>query len=383
MGTAPRKRRWPVYLAVLAVALLLGAWWVNRALEPQRLAATVLASVGESQGLEISFTGTPEYALRPEPRLLLEGVVVRQPGAAAPLLTAARAEVSLPWDTVLGEGPVVVTRIELAKPALDLAALNAWLATRPDTGPVEVPTLTRGLHLSAGTVQGDGWRLQSLSIDLPALSPGKPAKADVAGEFVQGDTTLLFTGPLALETAGLASPLRFEGGGKLRSGELDVRWSATLDGRLDLTGASSVLDVAALDFKGESPLPELTGKGRLALGDTLALALAGQLANWPQDWPPLPEPFASAPMPLDYALAYDGATDFSTPLTLVVSREDTRLDSRFSLTELLAWLEDDGGNPLPPLQGTLSTPALVVEGFTLEGVEVQLSEPAEETASEE
>lgn len=383
MGTAPRKRRWPVYLAVPAVALLLGAWWVNRALEPQRLAATVLASVGGSQNLEISFTGTPDYALRPEPRLLLEGVVVRQPGAAAPLLTAARAEVSLPWDTVLGDGPVVITRIELARPALDLAALDAWLATRPDTGPAELPTLTRGLHLTAGTVQGDGWRLEALSVDLPALSPGQPAKADLSGEFVQGDTALLFTGPLALETAGLASPLRFEGGGKLRSGELDARWSATLDGRMDLTGATSVLEIDALAFKGESPLPELDARGRLALGDTLMLELAGQLANWPQGWPPLPEPFASAPMPLDYELAYGGATDFSTPLRLLVSREDTRLDSRFSLTELLAWLENDGGNPLPPLQGTLSTPALVVEGFTLEGVEVQLSEPAEDTASEE
>ncbi|WP_374473255.1 hypothetical protein [Arenimonas sp.] len=383
MGTAPRKRRWPLCLAVLAVALLLGAWWVNRALEPQHLAATVLASVGESQGLEISFTGTPEYALRPEPRLLLEGVVVRQPGAAAPLLTAARAEVSLPWDTVLGEGPVVITRIELQQPALDLAALDAWLSTRPDTGPAEMPTLTRGLHLTAGTVQGDGWRLQALSVDLPALAPGKAAKADVSGEFVQGDTTLLFTGPLALATAGLDSPLRFEGGGKLRSGELDARWSATLAGRMDLTGAASVLEIDALAFKGESPLPELDARGRLALGDELLLELAGQLANWPADWPPLPESFASTPMPLDYELTYGGATDFSTPLKLLVSREDTRLDSRFSLTGLLAWLENDGGNPLPPLQGTLSTPALVVEGFTLEGVEVRLSEPAEDAASEE
>lgn len=383
MGTAPRKRRWPVYLAALAVVLALGAFWVNRALEPQRLAATVLASLGESQGLEISFTGTPEYALRPEPRLLLEGVVVRQPGAAAPLLTAARAEVSLPWDTVLGEGPVVITRIELAQPALDLAALDAWLATRSDTGPVELPTLTRGLQLTAGAVQGDGWRLQALSLDLPALSPGKPARADISGEFVQDETTLLFTGPLALETAGLDSPLHFDGGGKLRSGELDARWSATLEGRMDLTGAASVLEIDALNFKGESPLPELDARGRLALGDTLLLELAGKLPNWPQGWPPLPEPFASTPMPLDYELAYGGATDFSTPLKLLVSRGDTRLDSRFSLTELLAWLEDNGGNPLPPLQGTLSTPALVVEGFTLEGVQVQLTEPAEDTPTEE
>src|SRR3990167_4683771 len=99
MADTPRKRRWPLYLAVV-LALLVGAGlWVNYQLEPNRLARTVLSALGESQGLEISFEGEPSYVLRPEPRLVLPNVVARQPGAAAPLLTAARVEVSLPWDT--------------------------------------------------------------------------------------------------------------------------------------------------------------------------------------------------------------------------------------------------------------------------------------------
>ena len=43
MADAPRKRRWPKIVAALAVLLAIGAWWVDRQLEPQRLTAQVLA----------------------------------------------------------------------------------------------------------------------------------------------------------------------------------------------------------------------------------------------------------------------------------------------------------------------------------------------------
>src|SRR5690606_41897955 len=100
MTERPRKRRWPWILGVLAGLALLAGWWLDRQLEPARLASTVLSRLGAATGLELSFEGEPDYALRPEPRLLLPGFQARVPGAAAPMFKAARVEVSLPWDTI-------------------------------------------------------------------------------------------------------------------------------------------------------------------------------------------------------------------------------------------------------------------------------------------
>ena len=151
MADAPRKRRWPWVLAVFVAVAGLAAVWVDRQLEPTRLTATVLARAGEAMGLEFSIDGTPEYALRPEPRLVLPGLKVRQPGAAAPwLLRAERAEVSLPWDTITGGGSLVITRVQLQRPELDLTALSAWQASRPpSSGPFELPAFTDGWIMSA------------------------------------------------------------------------------------------------------------------------------------------------------------------------------------------------------------------------------------------
>lgn len=384
MTDAPRKRRWPKILAVLALLALLAAWWVDRQLEPTRLANTVLSALGESQGLELGFTGTPDYALRPEPRLRIPNLVARQPGAAAPLVTASEVEVSLPWSTIWGDGPVVITRIALQSPALDLAALEAWQSGRPPSGAFELPTLTKGLSVHGGRLQGLGWSLQQLSIQLPTLSPGEPAQAEVSGELHRDELVLVFAGPLELAQAGLDSPLRFDGTGRVRTGSLDAPWLARFEGTMALSGPTRMLELPALSFRGESPLPAFEGGGALAYGDTLSLRLAGTLPEWPGAWPALPEPLAGAPAPIALELVYDGATDFSAPLQLDARREGASLQSQVPVPALLAWLEDDGGQALPPLTGTLEAPSLVIEGVELEGVRITLDdEPADDAATGE
>lgn len=378
MTDAPRKRRWPKILAILAALALLAAWWVDRQLEPTRLASTVLSAIGESQGLEITFAGTPDYALRPEPRLRLPNLVARQPGAAAPLLTAQEVEVSLPWSTIWGEGPVVITRIALEAPALDLAALEAWQASRPDTGPFELPTLTRGLQVRDGRLQGLGWSLEQLSIALPALLPGEPAAAELSGEFRQDTLAIVFTGPLQLGQAGLDSPLSFEGAGRIRSEGLDAPWKLAFTGAMALSQSPRTLDLDTLSLAGEPPLPDFEGRGALSLGDTLAMHLEGALPAWPEGWPPLPAPLDASTSPVALVLDYRGADDFSDPLSLDATRDEAVLRSSVPVPALLAWLEDDGGQPLPPLSGTLDAPRLVVEGVELEGVRISVGEAADE-----
>ena len=58
-------------------------------------------------------------------------------------------------------------------------------------------------------------------------------------------------------------------------------------------------------------------------------------------------------------------------------RDDTALDARFHLPAVLDWIDAGaGGSPLPPLQGTLRTPRIDIAGAKLEGVEIELDDPA-------
>ena len=76
-------------------------------------------------------------------------------------------------------------------------------------------------------------------------------------------------------------------------------------------------------------------------------------------------------------------SDFADVASLRLRRDATRFDARFRLPEMLAWLDDVAtGTPLPPLRGSLSTPKLEVAGATLEGVEIELDDPAIPAADE-
>jgi hypothetical protein len=377
--TAPaRKRRWPKFLAAFAVLLLIGAWWVNRQLEPNRLTALVLDRAGTALGLELTIEGTPEYALRPEPRLVLPGLTARRPGAAAPLLTAKRAEVSLPWSTLTGDGSLVITRIELDAPVLDLEALSDWQATRPEA-PFELPTLTRGLAVNEGRVIGNGWTLEAMALDLPGLTPGQPARAVASGRFEQPGTRLDFDADLDLATAGLASGMSLRMRGRLENADLDVPYLLELDGDFDAGREPMTLAITRLSLDSEGVVPDLSATGKLSFGDTLALDLAGELATWPAAWPTLPAPLAESTSPLAYTLVYEGPTDLSADSRLTLERDDTTAATTLALPELTAWLDDPEAAPLPPLEATLSTPSVVMGGVTLEGVRISIEEDDAET----
>ena len=180
MARSRRARRWLVVLGVLTLLGLVLAWWINRQLEPNRLAATALDRVGKSLQLRFGFSGTPEYALRPEPRLLLPGLTVAGL-EGAPFLTAQRAEISLPWDTITGGEPVI-TRLQLDSPVLRIDGLQRWLASRPKV-PFKLPTLTHGLAVHDGTILGAGFAVRALTLDLPRLKQGKAANISATGRY--------------------------------------------------------------------------------------------------------------------------------------------------------------------------------------------------------
>ena len=97
--TARPPRRWRRRTVWLVVVLLIvvSLRWVS---QPSQVAGLILGRVGAALGLEFSASGASEYRLRGTPMLEVRDLVVREPGAHAPLLRAGRVYLALPWSTI-------------------------------------------------------------------------------------------------------------------------------------------------------------------------------------------------------------------------------------------------------------------------------------------
>ncbi|HVI57518.1 MAG TPA: hypothetical protein VM619_01415 [Luteimonas sp.] len=416
MATAAEgaRRRRALLLAGGALLLLLLLAGLRFAAQPDRVARLVLGALGDALGLEISASGASEYTLRGSPTLVVRDVVARVPGATTPLLRARRIYASVPWSTVRSRGAQLdITRIELDAPVLDLPALQRWQASRPP-GERRTPTLSDGLQVREGRVDGDGWRVDRIAISLPRLMPGQRVRGRVGGRFRAGDLGLAFDVAVAMTRPGndagvaivgpvtassgtwrvparihLAAPLHFgddgirsarlraRASGRYESGTTRLPFAIAVTSPLLLRGGTIALAPAGLALRGEGVVPAVDAGGALAYGRRLLLDLDGRLAGWPDAWPALPPPIGASDAPLPFALDYLGRGDLSDPASLRLRRDDTRFDARFRLPEATAWMSSAAdGSPLPPLTGHLSTPRLDISGARLEGVEVELEDPS-------
>ena len=371
--TQPRRlRRSLVLLAALGALLLVGAWWVNRQLEPRRLTTLVLGKAGTALQLKIGFKGEPEYALKPEPRLVIPSLTLAASTGGKPFLTARRVEISLPWATITGGEPVI-TRLQLDAPVLDLAGMRRWIASLPEK-PFELPTLTKGLRVSDGTIIGDGYSISALQLDVARLKTGEKAEIEASGRFQQGTTRVDFDARLAADTPGLASDFTLDGSGFLIRKPEPLKFKLQAAGHYASTDALFSAQLVRLALSGTAPLPSLQGKGSLTLGKQMQWAFDGVLASWPKAWPALPKPLDEQTSNLPLHLAYAGRPDLGDPITLTVDRAPTVLDASLRLAELNRWLSASNPSPLPPVNGKFRTPALVFDGVELRGVEVELSD---------
>lgn len=410
----PRMRR--AVLLLVAFALLVALLLAGRfASQPQRVAALVLRQAGHALGLELTASGAAEYRVRGGPQLVVRDVVARQPGARMPVLVADRVLLSLPWSTVRSRGAdLTVRRIELDAPVLDLAALRRWQATRPPTKEPRIPTLTDGLSVVRGRIQGGGWWLEGLDLEVPSLHPRRVVAGHARATFrnaglrVPMDLRIALARPAAdagMAAVGTATVIARDWrmqldhlavSGRLRDAPPAGLDRARLGARATLrTGGDShrfvlgvgthlrfgeVLTLAplAVSLRGRDAIPTLDARGTLGLGGALAFDLDGTLATWPPSWPALPPPLGQSDSPLPFGLAYRGATDLSGDTRLRLRRDATRFDARFRLPRVLAWLDTfASGTPLPPLDGTLSTPRIEIAGATLDGVEVTFDDGAD------
>ncbi len=380
MALGSRGRRWLRILAVLTVLLALGAWWVDRQLEPHRLTSTVLAKAGAALQLDLSYSGEPDYALRPEPRLVVPNLSVRDPRDGKLLLSAKRAEISLPWDTLTGGEPVI-TRVELDTPLLDLPALRRWLATRPPS-PFQLPTLTKGLAVAHGTVRDASFSVANLTLDVPHLKTGDKATATVGGKITSGKTVVDFHADLAAATPGLASSFSLVGSGALHQGDKPLPFKLELHGQYRSDDQDALAITApTFIFSGASPLPELDGNASFALGEQLHFGFDGRLERWPSDWPALPQPFAQDTSALPITLSYLGDVALNDVMSLTLHRGETSLAANLRLPQLQSWLAATHVSPLPPLNATLKTPVVEFDGIKLEGVEMEIHDDAPAVAA--
>jgi len=417
-----RRRRWPRRLAIFATLLIAAALMVVHYLQPAQLTALILARASSSLHLQLHTSGHGSYALRPEPRLVLPGLSATIPGGAAPFFRSDKVELALPWDTLRGRG-TDISSIVLKSPDLDLHGLADWLATQPPgKGPARLPTLTRGLSVSDGTLRGEGWRIEHLDLTVPALADGRAASFDIRGDLVRGSQTSHFAAQATARAAGAGQGLRVDDlrlalkadgelpslvatGHVLASDTLDldlrgnlqsvpVRWSSLSDSSFARPGdtpfavvlvhrpPATVAGIPIADahsgwrlqvsFGDAKRQPSLLLKAQ-ANGEALIDAsVSAQLSRWPDAWPGLPAMLAGDAKPLVFEAGYHGPIFPPEPFSFALSRGDARLQGKAHSRQLRAWLREWPAATLPPMQATLDAPVIDLGGAQLHGVHAEI-----------
>ncbi|HEY2345937.1 MAG TPA: hypothetical protein VGH80_08635 [Xanthomonadaceae bacterium] len=422
MAVRVRRWRWSRRRVAFFAIVLAAALVVTHYLQPAQLTALILARASGSLHLDLRTSGPGSYALRPEPRLVLPGFTATIPGNATPFFRSGQVELALPWNTLRGKGSDI-SSVVLKSPDIDVQGLRNWLAAQPpSTRPFKLPTLTRGLSVSDGSLHGANWKIEHLDFATPTLADGKAATLDVSGDFTRASTSSHFAAHATATAAGAGQGLRVDdldlslkadgelpslvvAGHALASDTLDL----DLRGSLQRVPASwSSLSDSAFAQPGDTPFaiaiahkPATTVAGipvadpqsgwrlRLSLGDakrqpTLSLqaqengeafidaSLTAQLSRWPDAWPGLPATFASTAVPLVFAADYHGPLFPPGPLAFSLKRGDTALQGNASIADLRTWARGGFASVLPPVQATLDAPALDVGGVQLRGVHAEV-----------
>lgn len=420
------RRRRLLAAAIAAAVVLASLLALRTALQPARVTAFALDAAGRALGLEITATGIGEVRLRGTPTLVAREVVARQPGAATPVLRADRLLLSLPWSTLRDRVRTSdFVRVELDAPVLDAAALSAWLASRPP-GDGTLPRLRDGIHVRNGRIDGDGWRVEALALEVPLLAPATRVRASARGTFVRGtlrapfDLALAATRPAlpagvgvvgtlsmadgdmgfggALRASGAVAggdgvtsvkPLRVSLAGDARTADTVLPLRLAMRADVDTGGAPGPrarasaspgegtrwrLSRLGLALRAGEPLADVDAGGAMTVDDGLELRLSGRLQRWPAAWPALPPPLSASPSPLPFALRYAGAPDFSDPLALRLRRDDAAVDLQARVADVLAWTRAPATSPLPPLTGSARASRLQIAGATLEGVTLRIDD---------
>lgn len=147
-------------------------------LQPDRFTA-MLKKQANQAGLRLTLSSPASPTLFPRPALQLEGITLAANGAgpnAMPILLAANGRLVLPWRTLFGR-QLVISRMQINSPRVDLDALQAWLMNLPARStqvPEEIPRINTGVRIRNGSVvQNNSEWLSDVSLDTGRLAPGQ------------------------------------------------------------------------------------------------------------------------------------------------------------------------------------------------------------------
>lgn len=195
--TLPR----PLRLLLIALASVLGAVALTVVvalyllLQPDRFTA-MLKEQATNAGLQLSLSSPASPTLFPRPALHLEGITLiagnANPGNNStnyPILQAANGRLVLPWRTVFG-GPMVISRMQINSPRVDLDALQAWLISLPPQSarvPDQIPRIVTGVRIRNGSVvENNSEWLSDVSLDTGRLVQGLPFSINLSGKEPNG-----------------------------------------------------------------------------------------------------------------------------------------------------------------------------------------------------
>ncbi|MFK2891361.1 membrane assembly protein AsmA [Dyella flagellata] len=174
----------PLRLLLIALASIIGCVVLvvvvelYLLLQPDRFTAMLKQQAHEA-GLQLTLSSPASPTLFPRPALQLEGITLTASNAGAnamPILLAANGQLALPWNTVFGH-EVVISRMQINSPRVDLNALQAWLMNLPPqsaTVPQQIPRIATGVRIRNGSVvQNNSEWLSNVSLDTGRLAPGQ------------------------------------------------------------------------------------------------------------------------------------------------------------------------------------------------------------------
>ena len=396
-------------VAALIAVLLAGVYF---ALKPNNFTPLLLERIGRATGLEITAKGRTEINWRGTPYIVLRDVEAHAVGERTALLTAARIKIAMPWVTLKSRGQtLVVDRVELDAPVLDLAAFRRWQDARPKTTS-QIPEFKHGISVKRGQVVGQGWRVEAFDLDVPYFSMQKPVQGHLSGQFSNDSVRMQFDLGAALTRPASGAGFALNGSASIFSGDWalatrprlqgvlaldkgDVRlhqgtlgayaeyrtgthilpMALGLHGDWQLNSTGLQLVPAQVALRGKDKIPTLDATGHVRFGHEIDVALEGTLAQWPASWPALPSPLNQHTGGRAFALNYQGDAGLSAPFELQLRQPGLEFAGKFEAREVLAWTQaSDQGTPIPPIQGRLKASRLDVGDIRLEGVEIDVDD---------
>jgi hypothetical protein len=174
-------------------------------LQPDRF-TKLLQTQASQAGLQLTLSSPASPTLFPRPALQLVGITLaaRDSGLGTPnmpILLAANGRLVLPWRSLFG-GSIVISRMQIDSPRVDLDALQAWLASLPSqsaTVPEQIPSIVTGVRIRNGSVvENESEWLSGVALDTGRLTPSQPFWINLSARETDGT-------PLQLQVSSVPS----------------------------------------------------------------------------------------------------------------------------------------------------------------------------------